>query len=179
MQLSKSLELYGGFILDDVTFYPHITLYLAEYPNDAIDDIRKVISQVITNLSPILLKPTKYSIESGYIAIGYEKTEELEMMQASIISACNDLRKGSLRLRDIEKIESYNMAQRRNIDLYGFRSVGESFHPHLTLTKCKDTIPTNFPYLDEKKLTFISNTLALMHVGEFGTGRELIDKYSI
>lgn len=179
ISLSESLKSYGGFILDDVRFFPHITMYLAEYPSDVIGDIREILTQVIPNLSPVLLKPTEYSIKSGYVAIGYEKTEELEMMQTAIISACNHLRKGALRLRDIEKIESYDAAQRKNIDIYGFLNIGESFHPHLTLTKYKDPIATELPSFNAKELTFTSDTLALMLVGEFGTGRELIDKYSI
>lgn len=177
--LSESLKQCGGFVLDDVSFFPHITLYLAEYPHGAIDEIRKVLPDVVSSLKTVLLEPKDYSIESGYIAVGYEKTKEIETMQINIISACNHFRKGSLRLRDIEKMESYDLAQRKNIDVYGFRSVGESYHPHLTLTKSKGTIPASLPPYDRDKLKFTSGTIALMRVGEFGTGRELIEEYSI
>jgi 2'-5' RNA ligase len=179
VKLSASLESCGGFVLDDTKFFPHVTLYLAEYPNDAIDDVHDTLTQIVPTLMQIGLKPNDYSIEQGYIAVTFAKTEELELMQMSIISACNTVRKGSLRLRDIEKMESYDPVQRENIDMYGFRSVGESFYPHLTLTKCAGPIPVSLPHFDPEKLTFNSATLALMRVGEYGTARELIHTYSI
>jgi 2'-5' RNA ligase len=179
IKLSASLKSCEGFVLDDSKFFPHVTLYLAEYPNDAIDDVHDALTKIIPTLRQIELKPNDYSIEQGYIAVNYAKTEELELIQMSIISACNPLRKGSLRLRDMEKMESYNPVQRENIDTYGFRSVGESFCPHLTLTKCIGPIPVSLPHFDPEKLTFNSATMALMSVGEYGTARKLINTYSV
>lgn len=173
--LSREFEDRGEFVLDDIAFYPHITLYMAEYP----DGVREAIVQKLTEINRVFtnvcLEASGYSVEQKYVAISYLKTKGILEIQQNVIEACNGFRGGLLRTRDRDKIANYSETQINNLKTNGFRNVGDDFHPHLTLTKFKDEVDsTSLPSLNLKNCTVTTPVLALMRVGDFGTAREMI-----
>ena len=66
-----------------------------------------------------------------------EKSKELVNLQENIINRLNPIRDG-MRKKDKDRLADTSGDMRTNLVEYGYRSIGNSFNPHLTFTRFKD-----------------------------------------
>ena len=165
-QLSES-ETY--FTLKEGEYYPHASLYMVQLDMSKIDEINERLSNAAANTSKITLNPKEYHQEWGYVDIEYERETNSDKLQMDIVRALNPIRDG-LRQKDIDRLPEAVGIERENILTYGYRSVGEKFAPHITITRFadrKDIDLTTLPDVSTFKATF--SKIGIFEMGENGT----------
>ena len=165
-QLSES-ETY--FTLKEGEYYPHASLYMVQLDMSKIDEINERLSNVATNTSKIILNPREYHQQWGYMDVEYEREAHSDKLQMDVVHALNPIRDG-LRQKDIDRLPEAVGIERENILTYGYRSVGEKFAPHITITRFadrKDIDLTTLPDVSTFKATF--SKIGIFEMGENGT----------
>ena len=126
-------KLGGLYVLDNITYLPHITLYRGEFPLNVVSKIRSEIEKITSKELSFSLHPTDFRQNSfGYVDIGYKVNKKILTLQRKIVRALNPLRikRFSYESKNITKKQHQNFLQ------YGYDYVGSNFIPHLTFTKC-------------------------------------------
>lgn len=135
IKLSQKLKAYGThFTLDNNSFFPHVSLYMLQLNNDNLDEVARILEKIAGGSVVIEATTNRYHYENEYVDIEYVRTKEFSELQDRIIKKLNPVRDG---LRDIDekRLESVGGEEKENIQKYGYRSVGNQFHPHLTFTR--------------------------------------------
>jgi len=165
-QLGKN-ETY--FTLKEGEYYPHASLYMAQLDMSNLDEIKKRLSDVAASTSKITLTPKEYHQQWGYVDVEYGREPNSDRLQMDIVHALNPLRDG-LRQKDIDRLPEAVGLERENILTYGYRSIGEKFAPHITITRFvdrKDIDLTTLPEVSKLKATF--SKIGIFEMGENGT----------
>jgi len=170
ISLSQQLQDKGTyFTLKPGEYYPHASLYMVQLDMDKIDEISARLSQIAENTPQITLTAKEYHQEFGYIDVEYSREDAVDNLQMEVVNAINPIRDG-LRQKDKDRLESAVGKERENIEKYGYRSVGELFAPHITITRFTDSEPidtTSLPNLDGFIATFTK--IGVFEMGENGT----------
>ncbi|MBI4094219.1 MAG: DUF1045 domain-containing protein, partial [Candidatus Liptonbacteria bacterium] len=132
--VSKELKKKGGlFFLDGKNYFPHVTIYMTEFPVKNIPKVKKVLRNFAAKTKPFHATSLKYRQSAdGYIDVDYRKSKEIKDLQKKVIALLNPLREGLSRPKDEARISELSKAQQRNIKRYGYRGVGAEFFPHIT-----------------------------------------------
>jgi len=172
----------GLFALNDKNYFPHITIYMAEFPVHNIPKIKKVLRDfIITTKSFHMISLKYYHSDDGYIFVDYKKSPELKNLQKKIVNLLNPLREDLLRAKDVDRMNDLdkNSLEFKNIKRYGYRSVGENFSPHLTFTKLAISNNSLLAKIAEFDFSFKFDQLGLFYLGEYGTCHDLIEIFKI
>ena len=165
-QLGKN-ETY--FTLKEGEYYPHASLYMVQLDMSKIDEIKERLSNVAANSSKVTLTPKEYHQEWGYVDVEYDREPIVDQLQMDVVHALNPIRDG-LRQKDIDRLPEAVGLERENILTYGYRSIGEKFAPHITITRFvdrKDIDLTKLPDLSIMNATF--SKIGIFEMGENGT----------
>jgi 2'-5' RNA ligase len=168
-QLSPAL-----FILDNKTLFPHITIYLAEFPQKNFSKIIRAVSNVVMNQKPFTLSFKSFKTEYGYINITLEKTETLRSIHENIVRNINTFREGHLREKYRASslfLNQFSDKERSYIIQYGFPYLMDLYRPHLTVSYFEDH---KIAEKISKKLSWENKTctvdkISIYTVGEHGT----------
>lgn len=178
--LSKQLEDYGTyFTLKVGAYYPHVSLYMVQLNAESIDEVKDKLLNIAQNTSKIKLIADAYHQEGGYIDINYSRHSAIDRLQMIVIDVINPIRDG-LREKDKARLETATGIERDNIENFGYRSIGELFAPHLTLTRFRDSLPMatdNLPEISEFDTIFLK--LALFEMGDNGTCVRKIAEFTL
>jgi hypothetical protein len=135
---------------------------------------------VTADNGPLELSTTHYGGKRGYINASYETPAELSRLQEQIISGVNPLRDG-LTPEEETLLKTATGQKKENIEEYGYKSVGELFVPHLTLTRFIDPTtvaePDSLPPLSDFDGQF--SEIGLFEVGEHGTCIREIARFAL
>jgi 2'-5' RNA ligase len=181
MQVSRQLSGEGTFYeLDNQQFFPHVSVYMIQLKRDQVAQTAQALAALAADTGVFALTAEQYGGSKGYINLSYEKTDALAELQERIVTRVNPLRDG-LTPEEAALVETATGATKDNIEQYGYKSVGELFVPHLTLTRFVD--PTTAP--DSDKLpaahTFSGQfpSIGLFEVGEHGTCIREIARFAL
>jgi 2'-5' RNA ligase len=172
IDISNFLTGKGYFTLDEEGPYPHISLYQAEFPVENLEMIKSRLHNIAKSQKHFSIKPPPepYKKEDkDFIEVSYEKSGELYQLQREILESLNPLRNGLLRTRDKERYNQLSREQRENLDNWGYRSVGNEFRPHLTLTRLKNPDSISGHNLPKKEFSFRVSQIGIFHLEEYGT----------
>lgn len=180
IRLSSDLKKYGGeFVLNERLYSTHITIYMLELPVRNLATAKKMLRDIAQEQRPLRLDAFVWrQNQSGYINVEYRKSHELVNLQQIIIEKLGPLRDGLLRKKDKKRLRELNVIEQKNIEKYGFRSVGVAFKPHLTITKLRNYRAKAKPKTNPRLLSFTSKEIGLFYLGEYGTCKRLVAKYS-
>ena len=144
--VSKKLTSKGSlFVLDGKNYFPHITFYMTEFPLKNVTMIRKLLRQLATKTKPFQINSLRYrQDENGYIDVVYRRSSNVNGLQKKIIKLLNPLREDLIRDKDQARMGELTKAGQKNIKLYGHRSVGVKYFPHLTFTKLEKFSNSDF-----------------------------------
>ena len=180
VSLSEQLsENQTYFTLKEGEYYPHASLYMVQLDMSKIDEIKKLLTNVAKNSLKVALTPKEYHQEWGYIGVEYNREPIVNQLQMDVVHALNPIRDG-LRQKDIDRLPEAVGLERENILTYGYRSVGEKFAPHITITRFidrEDIDLTKLPDLSTMSATF--SKIGIFEMGENGTCVRKIAEFSL
>lgn len=176
IKTSKSFKRKGSsFVLDGKNYFPHITIYMTEFPSKNTRAIKELLKQFSLGIKPFQITASGYrQNKDGYIDVNYKKTKSINELQKKVVTLLNPFREGLLRLKDKERLKEFSKSQQKNIKLYGYRSVGTEFYPHLTFTKLKQYSKLTLSDMKKDNFSFKVGKIGLFYLGEYGTCRKLI-----
>jgi 2'-5' RNA ligase len=178
--ISKKLKGRGGLFVLDKNHSPHITLYMTEFPLKNIPEIKTRLQGLAAKMRPFLTSSLNYGqSKDGDIDINYWHSRDIQNLQRKIISLLNPLRGGLIRKRDEERKRLLPKKQQRNIELYGYRSVGQEFHPHLTFTKLAKFNKSAFANIKKLNFSFVVKKIGFSRLGDHGTCHKLIKTFDL
>lgn len=170
IDLSRALKEKGVyFALDGKKYFPHLSLYMLQIADEQMAEAFRAVSVVVGDLKPILVNSSHYHYENDYLDVEYHKTEDMIVAQMNVINALNMVRDG-LREKDKARLATSTGKELANLLTYGYRAIGEAFHPHLTFTRF--TAPQEYILLDLPQKTIfdgIYDRLGIFEMGENGT----------
>lgn len=175
--VSKKLKKKGGlFVLDGKNYFPHITIYMTQFPVKNIAKIRKILRNFAARKKPFRVTSLKYRQSAyGDIDADYKKSKEIKELQKKIIALLNPLRENLLRPKDAARMSELSKTQQRNIKRYGHRSVGAEFFPHITFTKLEKFDKSALSKIEKLNFSFDVDKIGFFYLGEHGTCRKLIE----
>lgn len=138
-ELSNKSETY--FTLDNLNFYPHITIYPPVYPENNVDRVLKELEILTSKLHSVNLIFTDIQTIQGWIGIYFDLTLELKRLHQEIVGRLNPLREGALRDKyknGSDYMMNFSNEQVRNIQSYGYPDAMTLYKPHLTITRFKN-----------------------------------------
>lgn len=185
LRLSKEINQKAGtyFVLDAINYFPHVTLYSAEYPDKNLNEIFKTVNTITTNTPPFTAAFTSSHTHRGYIDISIKKSQELKRLHEHLVNSLNPLRENHLREKYTSPTElaNYSSQQQEYIQNYGYSEVLDGFRPHLTITRLKNenlakviTQKLNFP-----PESFPVTTIAAYSMGSHGTCTKILKEFPL
>jgi len=179
--VSKKLKNRNAlFVLDGKNYFPHITLYMTEFPLKNVVKVRKLLKQFAVKTKPFEISSSKYRQNTdGYIDVDYKKSKNINELQKKIIKLLNPLREGQMGQKDKARISEMTKAEQKNLKLYGYRSVGAKFFPHLTFSKLEKFDKSALSGVDKSNFSFRVDKIGFFYLGDYGTCRKLIEIFDL
>lgn len=180
-EISKEAETF--FVLDGLSYFPHITIYSPEYPNKNLDQIFNTVKEIVSKTEPFIATFTSFSSHLGYIDIALEKTEIWEELHEVIVQRLNPYRENHIRekYKSSEELNNYSTILQEYIFGYGYSEVLTAFRPHLTITRLKDERKAKeiVKKLNFQIQSFKVTILAAYLMGSHGTCTGLIQEFPL
>src|SRR5256885_4100862 len=135
--LSIDLGRRGGlFEVDGVERHPHMTLYMARFPNSEIDAVLDHMRHLAAAFPRVRVKHTGFFFTPGnYYEVSYGRTDDLLTLHQSILNRLYRLRYSPRDPVVEEYFAPYSAEQRANAVKWGYDLAGELFRPHITITR--------------------------------------------
>lgn len=174
VEVSKSLQKYdANFTLGVGKCYPHMSLYMFQLNVDDIPRIEATLKRIAKDFPAYAATATTYTMDEGHAAGSvfpqYEITPKLRKLQEDVITAVNPIRCG-MREKDKAKMVDATGVKLQNLQQFGYPSIGELFHAHITLTRLKGYRPEVLQTLpDIQSFSGTFNRIGLFEMGDFGT----------
>lgn len=184
IRVSRALKKKGSvFALDDKNYYPHVTIYMTEFPRRNISLVARILEQVANNAKSLSLKAVGYkqSKGRGYVDVEYKRTQELDNLQKKIVKALNAARDGLIPgflQKKLSKLEGW---RQKNLKKYGYDNVGRRFRPHITLGKLPGNKGDTDVLQDLPRFNFDckAQTIVLFRSGKYAAARRVIRKFKL
>lgn len=181
IELSKEAQNLGGlFLIDNITKFSHMTLYMARFHRSELDSVHGALLRLRTSLRQQAIKHTGYFVTPGnYYEISYARSPALLSTHEAITQALSEFR-FSPGHPVIEKyFGRYSSKQEQNAKRWGYDLVGEMYRPHVTLT--------HFPVPPERgnlptvraDLSFTATEIGLFEADEVGAARKWIARMDL
>jgi len=113
------------------------------------------------------------------VSLPKDWAEDLNELQKKIIKLLNPLREGQMREKDKARISEMTKTEQKNLKLYGYRSVGANFFPHLTFSKLEKFDKSALSNIDKSNFSFKVNKIGFFYLGDYGTCRKLIEIFDL
>lgn len=167
---SKKLsELDSLFQLEDGKCYPHVSIYMLQLKTDDLERVGKLLEVIAHSFSSLQLTTQRYDQQEGYIDADYKKIEELSGLQTEVIQALNPIRDG-MRPKDQARMHKAKGLEYDNYKKYGWKSVGDLFRPHMTISRLSTDNSKAMDMLgDYSKFDGTFNSIGLVEMGDNGT----------
>lgn len=157
------------FVLEDGKYFPHASLYMLQLKIEDLPQVEESLSRLARVITPLQLQAYRYDHTMGFIDAEYERLPELVGLQQEVIDVLNPIRDG-MRKKDIERMHEAEGLALENFQNYGYKSVGELFRPHMTLSRLKYDNPTALDVLDSaSNFSGAFMQLGLFEMGDNGT----------
>ena len=169
----------GLFVLDNRNFFVHLTLYMFGAPKKSLGEIQVALDQLSTNEPALKLRTLKHRFDDGWVHVAFRRSRNITGLATRVIEIVNPLREGVIRARDKEKFNQYTKEEQKNLDRYGFISVGDLYIPHITFTKMPKLEPDIFSDIATDDYSFTAERIGLFELGEHGTCRRLIREFEL
>jgi hypothetical protein len=167
------------FTLGLDTYVPHVSLYMLRLKTEDLPKVEERLAGIAAHTPALRLEADHYSQAEGYIGANYTRTADIDTLQKTVVEAINPLRDG-LRPNAAARLPQATGPVRRNLEQFGYRSVGELFRPHLTFTRFTNRLP--IPLEDMGAPTAFSGRypkLALCEMGPSGTCIRIIQEFPL
>ena len=192
ISIKSSKEIYkkgGLFYLNKKTNFPHITLYMSQFPIKNIPKIKEVLKKIASKIKTFELEAInyRYNTNTNYVDVEFKKTIQINKLQNLIIKSINPLREGLLRKEDEIRILNPDLNQKIKeiINKKGTSSMGKKYFPHITLSRINKSKSKFSLNENINKLPNIQNfnhklfKIGLFFQGKHGTCSKKIDLFDL
>jgi 2'-5' RNA ligase len=173
IDLSKFASKWGTYFeLSDNGPFPHISMYQAEFPLSNLNDIKSKLASFASSANRFSLSPIDgiYKQEDQtYLEVQYEASEVLVKFQTEIMELLNRFRNGLLRDSDKNRFADLSEEQKSNLKEWGYRLNGESFRPHMTISRLNSPDQVELNEFTEMNFNFTASQIGLFKLGPHGT----------
>ncbi|HSD55715.1 MAG TPA: DUF1045 domain-containing protein [Candidatus Saccharimonadales bacterium] len=177
IEMSRSLRGEKLYELSRDTLAPHLSLYMTQLKVTDLDEAKALLSGIATRTRTFNLAAINYGAEEGYFEVGYRRTNALDALQQSVVTAVNPIRDG-MRVKDKIRMESAVGIALENFKKYGYPNIGELFRPHISFTRFSHAVRPDVRE-DFSKFSGVFSRLALCEMGGNGTCTRIIAAFSL
>lgn len=179
--IEMSRKLKEGFqtelTLNGLNSLPHMTLYQARFPENALEAVSAYLREIARKTSPF--EVSLGGMSSFYRSVWWDvqPSSDITHLSKSIIYQLNPLREGLT--VGFWKGGKWNMSETFSIENYGSVVIGDSFRPHVTITTLRDQRDVR-PALDSmrpKVVKFVSESMHLALLGDMGRVTQVLEEF--
>ena len=157
--------------IGDLGSLPHLTLYMAEFQPQDVGAVQKRITAIAPDLTAAACDAQGISCTAGgYLEIAYAKSAALVRMQQVIARSVQDLALPVAMPAHVTPTAD----QRRNLEIYRYELMGDSFRPHVTLGRLVPYGSVTFHNQPFAALSFLPEDLSVAEADEHGAARRLL-----
>jgi 2'-5' RNA ligase len=169
-RISSQLEKYGTlFTLKEGEYFPHLSLYMLQLKDSNVAKVCEVLASIAKTPHSINLVADAYRQGERYIGASFSRTTALDTLQMTIVNSINTFSNG-MPEKDKKHLETAKGKALEYLELYGYRDIGEFFHPHITLTRFKSDEEPNLEFLPSaSKFDTTFTKLAIFERGDHYT----------
>lgn len=129
--VSGKLKEFGIESLAAQGFKPHITLYLTEYPQSALDELKSAVEAIATGWQPFSVEITELSqTRDDWLMLTVAPDDELQKLSNDIVNTVSNFRNPTPALPSWVNSYPEKLA---TFEKYGSPNVFDNFTPHVTL----------------------------------------------
>lgn len=172
----QTLPIGGLFCLDDITRFAHLTLYMARFHKDQVNNIISESKRLMSEFRQQLLKHVGYFVTvGGYYEISYERTSSLLAMHKATARRLAPFRYSPRSPYREEYFGAYSNEQQINAAKWGYDLVGSLYRPHITITRFPEEFskPRELPRA-LSSLSFTGTKVRLFEADNLGAARRPI-----
>ena len=176
--LTQQIDSY--FSLNTKDFLPHVTLYGLGLEEAKLNQIDKFLGQITGQISAFELDFLAFELYDSYYMLNLAKNTIITNLQSQILDQVSPLRERSYvapeYLQDMEP-EAYDKWEK-----YGSVWIGDSYNPHITLTKFKSSTDDTLQQIPKSKMIFSAvkfKSIGLFLSADHGTAKQLIREYNL
>jgi len=181
-EIAKNNEAF--FVLGEINFHPHVTIYSPEYPELNRNKILATVEEIASKTKKAKFISKGLGTIKGFIGVYFELTPEIKQLHEEIVNKLNPLRGGHIRDKWQQGSDyhmEFSQEQKENIEKYGYPDAMGLYKPHLSIIRLKkeflaETIASK---LDWEIPQFVVNKLAVYKMGEHGTCKELVKEFNL
>lgn len=170
IQASKKLEPYGSrFTLEQGKYYPHSSLFMLQLKTSDLEQVKASLSKIAKQNKKMNLAAKRYYQAQAFIDVEYQRNEQIDNLQNTIVTALNPIRDGMREKDNTRMLEATGLAY-DNFEQFGYKYVGHLFRPHITFTRFQEEQPyaeKTLPDLSQFDGTF--TRIGLFEMGDDGT----------
>lgn len=171
---SQALAKCGSqFTLQDGTYYPHISLYMLKLAINNVPQVMQLLEALAQSFRPFMLQAERIDEGARYVMVEYAVPDALRTMQEAVLAAISPLHRGIMDKDDDNVRQSTGLAL-KNYQVYGYKYIGEFFHPHITLTRIHDAA-SGYEHLLPSVENF-TGTFPMLGLFELGENNTCIHK---
>ena len=179
IRLSQSLKSDGTmFVLDGKTKFAHMTIYMARFANNEINNVISSVSKSLENAKSFECKHTGYFMTKGrYFEVSYEKSEEFMNLHEKIINSIKDIRINPGNPFEEGYFTPYTEGQQKNTKETGYDLAYTLYRPHITLTRYQEgMMPSEEPNPEKVDLSFQLNKICVYKADDNGAVYEKLSE---
>jgi len=172
--LSKRInDTYGEKIrLNTTDRFPHISLLMLCIPEDQLPKFEPIITEAAQNFLPLELSMESLTSKKTSSGIELQRTPEIADLQKHLLESTQELH--HLPVTPECFFETPNKSIMTWVENFIPNCTGDGFHPHITVGPVFSE-----PEQYEQLTTFSCSTLAICHLGTYGTCRKILHEHSI
>ena len=143
---------------------------------------RRLEQEEITGVSPWSFIFSDFQEHFGFLGASFKNTEKIKKVQKEIVEQTTELREGrNIQEANDPTVASWPENHKKIIAEYGFDNLFDFYNPHITITQLPDfekakQLAENLTWPFTK---FVSNSIGLYELGEFGTCNKLIKEFKL
>jgi len=182
--ISQSLKSDGTmFVLDGVTKFPHMTVFMFRVANDhdRLREILEAVKQALKGVESFPCEHTGYFMTEGrYFEASYERTQPFMALHERLIDALQEFRLNPGRPYVEGYFTPYTDEQRENAERTGYDLAHNLFRPHITLTRYHEgRVPAEYPPTPDADLSFMLQNVCVYKADDNGAVYEKLAEFKI
>lgn len=178
-----SLEAESNFTIDNIEYFPHITLFAPVINHNNLSKIVKIIENEISKHNKLTVYFSEIQVGQGYIGIKVNLSKEIEELKEHIVNVVEKFIERDLPDK-LQNAKDYNMyfSNESLASIRKYSSVSmQDYQPHLTIIRIKD---------EQKAIelskrikwdidNFIATTIAIYKMGKNGTCQSILKELKL
>jgi hypothetical protein len=181
IKLSQSLESAQTMFVLGNGLFPHMTVYMARFPDDEINNVVANTASALNKASPFSCVHTGYFMTAGrYLEASFRKTDSFLAFQELLIAGSTDLRINPGSPFEEGYFAPYTDEQQKNAKETGYDLARNLYRPHITLTRYHENeVPAVVPITSEIDLSFELHRICVCKADDNGAVYEILREFRI